>query len=210
MTVAAMTVDPARVGAVLARAFADDPMFRYVLPDPRARTQRLPTLFAGSARHAARYGGVASVEDGRGIAVWTDQAHMTIGFADAIRGGMMTLPLRLGIGAVGRLQRHEGAAETLITRVAPQPFAYLQSLGVEPASHGEGLGRRTVATALAQMRAAGHGRCVLRTENRTNVAMYEHLGFRLCGEERIAASDLTAWVFVRDTGDGSDDRHGTL
>lgn len=190
-----------RVGGVLARAFVDDPMFRYVLPDPGDRRRHLPALFAGSARHAGRHGGVATAGGGAGVAVWTDDRHMAIGLLDSIRAGMLTLPLRIGPRALARLQRHDHPATELVRRASTAPFAYLQALGVEPARRGTGLGRATVAAALDQMRAAGFARCVLRTEHAANVGLYEHLGFARTGTGHVDASGLDVWTFARPTDD---------
>ena len=38
--------DRARVAAMLARAFADDPAMSWIFPDPAERARRLPRLFA--------------------------------------------------------------------------------------------------------------------------------------------------------------------
>lgn len=197
-----MTVAELTAGRVLSAAFADDPMFVHVLPDPATREPRLQRLFAGSARHAGRHGGVEIVGEGGAVALWLHPAHMQIGPLAAARSSMLTLPLRVGPGAMGRLQRHEADALALVRRTAPGPFGYLQSLGADPRRRGSGLGRLAVEQTIDRMAAAGLPWCVLRTENERNVGLYRHLGFEDRASEVMAASGLRTWVFARPTGRG--------
>ena len=191
-------IDDRSGGRILAAAFAQDPMFRHVIPDARQRIRQLPRLFAGSLRHCARRGGVAVV-DASGVAGWVDGAHLSVGLVDAARARMLIVPVTIGPAAMGRLNRHERQTEAMIRQTCDGPFAYLWSLGVDPARQGGGLGRRTVTAALAQMRAAGYDRCVLKTEQPDNVGLYRHLGFEVAASGTVESSGLTTWIMIRST-----------
>ena len=52
----ATRADVRRVAAMLARAFQDDPLMRYAIPDDERRRRLLPRLIALNVRYGRRYG----------------------------------------------------------------------------------------------------------------------------------------------------------
>ena len=82
-------------------------------------------------------------------------------------------------------------------RHPPQPYWYLENVGVEPALQGRGIGTRLLAPVLALADAAGQP-CYLETQTERNVAWYRALGF----EVREAGVAFTAggppnWTMLR-------------
>ena len=163
---------------VLARAFGDDPLFTWALPDARRRARALPYVFAGTLRHSRRHGGVVTAADGAAVVGWMRGDHVRMTAYDVVVSGLGLTPLRLGLAATRRLQVHEAACERALDDVAPSGWAYLCVVGVEPAEQGRGLGAEVIRSTLAAM-APDHTACLLKTENPANVAVYEHLGFRV-------------------------------
>lgn len=56
--------DVPRLTRTLAEAFADDPVWTWMLPAPR-RDERLRLIFGATLRHAVQLGHVYTVDDGR-------------------------------------------------------------------------------------------------------------------------------------------------
>ncbi|MEO0605684.1 MAG: hypothetical protein AAF211_29900, partial [Myxococcota bacterium] len=129
------------IATTLARAFAEDPLFTFVLPDARRRHQNLVRIFEGSRRHCARVGGVVQRHEGRAAALWSTRETMEIGMMAGIRAGMALLPLQMGLGSARRLAMGDGEALALVEASVPGPFAYLMAIGVDPSLKGQGLGR---------------------------------------------------------------------
>jgi GNAT superfamily N-acetyltransferase len=181
----------------LALAFEHDPGFAWVLPQSERRLDRLCAVFAGSVAQGMRYGGVATTDDEHAVGVWMPDHRATIGLADAARGGMLSLPLEIGVRSIARLSAAERDGEHLVARHVPRPYAYLMALAVHPERRGRGLGAAVVAQVEADARAAGHTTLALRTEQPRNVALYEHLGFELHATAPAPTSGLAVSVFSK-------------
>ena len=71
----------------------------------------------------------------------------------------------------------------LLLRRENSAWARLYSIAVDPAARGQGLGRRLLADAERQARAAGCAglRLEVRQDNRAAVALYEAAGYRRAG-----------------------------
>jgi ribosomal protein S18 acetylase RimI-like enzyme len=181
----------------LVRAFSDDPLFTFVFPRAERRARDLRRLFAGSLRHAARVGGVATVEGGLGAAVWTPRDAMRVSIHAAWRAGMITLPFAIGPSAFRRLDRYEQELDVQTESAAVGDFAYLWMLGAHPDAQGRGLGRAAIENAFTAMRARGFHRCVLRTQQPRNISLYHHLGFDELARYTPAWTPLETIIFSR-------------
>jgi len=171
----------------------------YVFPDEAARARTLPQLFDPALRCCEYYGGVELEADGDdigGIAAWLSGERFPLKVWHLIRSGMIATPLHTGIAAVRRLQDYETACEQLIDARYDEEYAYLWSLGVAPDRHGQGLGGRLVRRCCKAM-AEDHRICVLKTENPSNVPLYEHIGFRTVYTDTVPSSGLPVWVMEK-------------
>jgi ribosomal protein S18 acetylase RimI-like enzyme len=77
------------------------------------------------------------------------------------------------------------------------PHLYLNMLGVRSVLAGQGIGRRLLDAVHAHSRAEpGSAGVALSTEDPANVALYEHVGYRVLGRERVAP-ELQTWALWR-------------
>lgn len=191
---------------VLARAFDDDPVTRWVLPDDHRRRRALRTLQAGSLRLCRRHGGVAVGHAKGGVAAaagWLPYDRSSPSLAELARTGLILGPWRLGPAATRRSQAHEDVCARRVAVVVadlgedPAVTGYLWTIGVEPARRRRGLGAAVLRQTLVQMRDRGMRLCVLKTEQEGSVAFYVADGFRLVDERLVHASGATCWVLVR-------------
>ncbi len=181
----------------LAAAFMSDPGFAWVLPDAARRRRRLDAIFAGSVVHARRHGGVVSIDSARAIGVWLPDTKAVIGPVDAARGKMLTLPMKVGVGSMRRLDRAEKEGTAFLHRHLSSPYAYLMALGVHPDRQGRGLASRVIEQVVDEARSAGYRTLALRTEKRSNVALYQHLGFHLHARHSAPSSSLDVAVMSK-------------
>ncbi len=186
-----------RAVETLAVAFVDDPGFAWILPDEDGRLRRLKAIFAGSVAHCERYGGVVSIDDDRAVGVWMPDSHAVIGFADAVRGRMLMMPLRVGVRSMRRLDRAEKEGESFLHRHLTSPYVYLMALGVHPDRQGLGLATRVIEEVADQACSVGYQTLSLRTENPSNVALYKHLGFELHARHTAPTSGLDVAVMSK-------------
>ena len=179
---------------VLSEAFFDYSVMRFVLgqrPDYAERLPQLVALFVAARalrgrcnvrrarRHTARRCG-NDVEPGGPAASPISSRLRDEGW------------LRLGAEAE---QRYEQCVATWPLIAVDRPQLHVHMIGVRGAYRGRGLARQLLETvhALCEQSPVAEG-VSLTTEDPRNVALYQHLGYRVVGEARIA-DDLYTWSF---------------
>lgn len=185
--------DDARpLALALARAFADDPVMRWLLPADAGRVRRLRQLFAAQLRH--HYLPVDEVYTTRevdGGALWSPPERWRTPRASLLRA----LPRVLWT-----LRGHTTAAERAvraIERVHPaEPHWYLAVVGVEPARQRVGIGSALLAPMVE--------RCdrdflpaYLESSREDNLAFYHRLGFEVTGRIDLPGGGPLVWPMWR-------------
>ncbi len=184
--------------AALARAFQDDPLQRYVLPDPAERVALSPGHFAPILRYGLRFGEVWTTEGAPlGAAVWLPPGEWEVTPERAAVAGLDQLPQAIGEAAAQRFFSVLGAVEPFHREISPH--WYLMVLGVAPEGQGRGLGRALVQQVLPRAEAA-RVPCYLETAQPSNVGFYQGLGFTVVTSVVEPQSNLELWTFRRDPG----------
>ncbi len=196
-----VAADAMAAGMVLARAFADDPLWCYLLPDPAKRGRALRQTFCATApwfvRQEQGYGIGQPLE---GVAVW--QAPQ--GLTPPVRRAWLALLNRHTLSILGSstfwLFRRAIPIFLQFDRMhqqySPKPHYYLSTIGVIPEAQGQGRASRLIQPILAQ---ADAGNYPVYTETMTpsNVPLYEHYGF-VCQEAfQVPQTDLRIWSLYR-------------
>ena len=159
-------------------------------------------MFAGTVRHCRRYGGVEVLDSEVGggpaaVAGWVPADALDPGALDLARSGLWLTPLWLGPQATVRLERHERPAQERLLAQRRPGDGYLWVLGAHPQAQGRGVGAAALRAALTAMAAAGHDRCLLRTDDAPNVPWYERQGFAVVEHLDDLESGLPAWILAR-------------
>jgi GNAT superfamily N-acetyltransferase len=184
--------------AALARAFQDDPLQTYILPDAEERARRSPAHFASILRYGLLFGEVfAAPGRARGAAVVLPPDGWEITPERAAAAGFDQWPITLGAVAAERFSSALSVLEPLHHRDVPRAHWYVLLLGVAPDAQGTGLGRALLQPVFDRATAAGQP-CYLETAQPKNVGFYEHLGFRVVVDMVEPTSGLRLWTFRRD------------
>ena len=187
-----------QAGAVLGRAFQDDPIQCWNFPDDVRRALTLPRVFRAFVRGAAASDGhITTTADHSAVAVWsppgTDikaSAIMRSYGLDLPRIIIATPPSRIPgvVSFFGTIARRRKAN-------VPEPHWYLAALGVDPPCQGRGLGTALVREGLD--RADSDGKIAyLETETESNVGFYQRLGFDVVEEIIIDRMELPLWLMA--------------
>ena len=184
--------DRARVVRTMTRAFAADPLIRWIFPDDDTYEDEATPFFTLMFDLRVDAGGVWCTDDVAAAACWEGPAGNPRGkdWAETTwRAGMASITTR----AAKRLDI-VGAATTPHQTTAPR--WYLALLGTHPDWQRQGLGRAVTAPALEMADRDGLD-AELVTESPENVAFYRAIGFDVVAEPELADGGPHIWVMRR-------------
>jgi ribosomal protein S18 acetylase RimI-like enzyme len=182
------------LGAALADAFDDDPVFSWLIPDDAKRAARFQAYFASIARSYLRMGKHAFVAgDGRGAALWAEPGKWRMPQSEVLR----ETP-----AAVKAFGRNLPRALRLLVQVEglhpKEPTHwYLGYLGTRCNSQGQGIGSAMLRAVLDD---ADKNRtpAYLESSNERNLTLYQRHGFRVVHEFKALGTGPTIYRMWRD------------
>ena len=171
---------PAVIGA-LARAFYDDPLFSYFLPDPISQSKGLLSFMAAGVADAAPFDSIWVARTGGKLAcaaVWLPPGTYPRGMRRDIMTNLRGIPsfVRSGrrlSGAVRLLSALDKAHHELA-----EPHYYLAILGTDPLFQRSGAGSATLRPVLERCDADGIT-AYLETQKDENIAYYARYAFEV-------------------------------
>lgn len=175
--------DIAELSRVLARAFHDDPVMMWMLPDPTARARALPMMFAAMTRHHYLPGGGAEVVSQdcaiAGSTLWDPPGRWKTSRREALL--MMPTVVR---AFRSRVQLAQTVMRTLIQNHPAQPHWYLTFIGTDPSVRGTGLGQALMRSRLERCD-DDHAPAYLEATKPDLISFYSRFGFEVTGEIRL-------------------------
>jgi GNAT superfamily N-acetyltransferase len=171
---------------ILGQAFHEDPLMRWVLPDVKARTRALPTLFAALTRYHYLPGGGVEVAEREyhigAAALWAPPGRWRETRIETLR--MMP---RICWALRDRLSTFQGVLEAT-ERIHPdEPHWYLAIIGSQPEARGKGFTQALLRARLDHCDATNTP-AYLESTNPENVPYYERFGFQVTREFRSNGS----------------------
>ena len=183
--------------AVLARAFDDDPVFRYLYPTPRRRQWSTGNFLQAIVRDGLPFGEVwAAIDDGAvvGTAGWLPEGTYPPSRRRAVRQLVAAWQALLTPHTFRDGLRYLTETEKLHPK---EPHWYLAVIGVEPARHGEGVGGKLLDAVLGRLDTTGVP-AYLEASTEKNARLYERHGFRVTHELRVAKDAPPMWLMWRE------------
>lgn len=189
--------DAAEIAAVLGRAFDDDPVWRWLLPDDASRVRRMTALFGVMLRQVhLRHGATEATGRGGGTeaaALWDPPGHWHIPLRRQAAQGVPLVRI-LGtrtpatLRALGAIEKHH----------PKEPHWYLAVLGTDPPAQGNGLGAALLRSRLDRCDAEGLP-SYLESSKEQNVPYYERFGFRVTRELTLPGKGCPpVWLMWRE------------
>ncbi|MDX6555832.1 MAG: hypothetical protein QOD86_2027 [Miltoncostaeaceae bacterium] len=164
--------DEATVARVVAAAFHDDPVGRWLVPDEERRRRLFPEFFRGHARAFIAHEETHLDAAGTGAALWLPEGREL--FADAAAERELGAEVARILGADA--ERAFRLDEILHAHVPAEPHLLLQILAVVPEAQGRGIGSALIRTVLERADREGVPAYLEATSER-NRALYERHGF---------------------------------
>lgn len=166
--------DRAAIAAVLAAAFADDPVWSWMIPESR-RERRLTALFGALAERALVAGHAYVTADRRAVALWSPPNAWKLP-ASAIVRAAPTVARSAGL-RLPRLLRRLNDIEKHHAEQPPRHW-YLEFIATHPRAQGRGLGAALLADAVARLGFPIY----LESSNPRNLPFYRRAGFEVAEE----------------------------
>jgi ribosomal protein S18 acetylase RimI-like enzyme len=182
---------------ILATAFQNDPMYRYVIPNDEKRQRNLIWLMGRVIQYSLLYGRVYMTSANEGVICWLPPGRAKLTTAGIIRTGLFTIVLRFGVSAYRRFDDNMEYTNKIHNSHAPNPHWYLWAIGVNPTHQGKGVGGKLLTPILSLSSHDGTP-CYLETHNEKNIQFYEKHGFKIVNEGKIPKHGLRVWAMLRD------------
>ena len=185
--------DVPQVAAALGRAFHDDPVISWFLPDESRRSERAARWFSVQmARFVLQHGYCYTTDDTVGAALWAPPGKWLVSMGDQLR----ILPQLIGI--FGRRLGAGFRAFNLIEKHHPRnPHYYLAVLGTEPAHQGKGIGSALMQPVLELCDREGVP-AYLESSKERNVAYYRRHAFEVTEELDLPGGGPPVWLMWRE------------
>jgi len=195
------TLPPSRTNEAVdmfARAFFENPAWRWTLPDPGRRERVLRFFYRAAIRYAFRHGElVATAGDVRGAAIVLPPERARLDGGGLSRAGLWQLPFRAGPRGFARFFAQSRAFEERQDRDAPPQHTYLWEIGVDPAHQGRGIGTSVLGAVIRRCDAIGAPIYIDTTDER-NLSLYLRHGFRVKHHASFAPGACRFWTLLRD------------
>lgn len=193
-----MTGDQIATSAqVLARAFMDDPLMKYWMPDDTHRSKALPWFMGVATKFGYKRGEVETTAGTvEGNAVWLPPGATHVPPIQMVMAGMYAAPFKLGWSNFMRFLGTVDLFEKLQQESTPEDHWYLMVLGVDPPRQGQGVGSALMQPVLARADAA-HLPCYLETQKEINVKLYRKYGFEVVVEDDMPKGGPRYWTMKR-------------
>lgn len=184
------------LSATLGRAFYDDPIMTWMLPDDRQRAKGLPRMFAIlTRREFLARGGVEVATHGSDIgaaALWEPPPgqHKQSRFEE-----LLLMPAFLWIFR-SRVKKGQELTE-LMKQVHPEePHWYLAVIGSDPTVRGAGFGQALMRSRLDRCDGE-HAPAYLEATKQETVPYYMRFGFEVTGEIKLPDGGPSMWPMWR-------------
>jgi GNAT superfamily N-acetyltransferase len=185
--------DPADV---LARAFFDDPIWIWAVPDGARRARVLPWFFRAAIRYGRLFGEVPVSPQQDAAMIVLPPGRPRLSWPRLVRVGLLQMPLRAGIAGYSRFitmwrtleARHE-------QDVGPRHW-YVWLLGVDPPRQGQGVGSALLG-GLCERADRDRVPIYLDTTFERNLVFYGRLGFEVVYAGSFPRGGPNVWTLVR-------------
>jgi GNAT superfamily N-acetyltransferase len=193
---AARRGEAALLGEVLASAFAEDPVFAWLIPPQlRDRDHRMRTFFTSMSRSYLRRGKPCYLTgDASAAALWAPPGAWAMPLSQVIleaapNGRALRLRLLRALRTQLQIERlHAGQS---------RPHWYLGYLGTRPDRHGQGLGTQMLREVLAGAD-TNSVPAYLESSNQRNLPLYQRHGFAVIGELQALGHGPSIWRMWRE------------
>jgi GNAT superfamily N-acetyltransferase len=185
-----------QLGRTLARAFLDDPVSRFIVPDVSRRYERLlrgfTDVYVGKIGAASDL--MYTTPGYEGVAMWQPPEDATSGVVESL----LLIPSLVRALRGDSIRALRSAAD-MEKHHPDEPHYTLFFIGTDPAHQGKGVGARLMRPMLERLDREGAA-SFLESSTRRNHSFYRRHGYELTGEFELPGGGPPLWTFWREPG----------
>ena len=186
-----------KAAEIISRAFHDDPLYAYIIPDESEREKYFPYLFKAYIWYCLKFGEVyASSPNLEGIALWVPSEFAYITPERSKECGDEVFFYMLGKEYLERLSV-TSHANIIHEQLIKEPHTYLLTIAVDPKFQRKGFGRKLLLPMMEYLDEINF-KCYLDTNKESNVLYYQNFGFNVLKEFEIEDTGVLNWSMLRD------------
>ena len=182
----AIPAERSQVVTTLRRAFFDDRIYRWLVPDDAQRRRSQAVFYAHFVDACWPHGGVYAAGAGAGAALWIPPGKQLI---TDDRAETFNRELRESAGDDASSARMAQLLQLLDENHPTDDCWYLAFMGVDPSAHGQGIGTRLLSVVLSQAD-RDQVPAYLEASSPENRRLYERHGFQTVRELSVADSPV--------------------
>jgi len=192
-----------RAGQVAGRAFQEDPVTLFSIPDKKDRIEKLSytfrMLYAYGVRHGVSYASSSNME---GIIIWLPPDNMYPSFWAMMRHGGLKMMFKISNFKKGAMKMMKTSMaifnyeEERHKALVPYEHWYLQNIAVEPTEQGKGYGSLLISSMTEKIDSIGLP-IFLETNTEKAASLYQRHGFKILEHTIIPETDVPLWCMIR-------------
>jgi GNAT superfamily N-acetyltransferase len=187
-----------KAAGLISRAFYDDPLYTYIIPDETDRKKYFPYIFKAYIWYCIHYGVVyASSQNLEGVALWVPSEFAYITPERSKECGDEVFFYVLGRKYLERLSI-TSYPNDVHEQLIKEPHIYLMVIAVDPKFQGMGYGKKLLFPMIEYLD-ENNLKCYLDTNKESNVGLYQKYGFKILKEFEIENTGITNWSMLRDS-----------
>jgi ribosomal protein S18 acetylase RimI-like enzyme len=181
---------------VVSRAFLNDPLYAYIIPDEEERKRYFPYIFRAYIWYCLQFGEVyASSTNLEGIALWLPSKFAYITPERSKECGDEVFFYVLGRKYLERLSV-TSHPNNVHEQLVKEPHVYLMVLAVDPEYQRKGFGRKLLLPMIEYLDTTNQ-KCYLDTNKESNISYYRNFGFKVLKEFEIENTGVINWSMLR-------------
>jgi GNAT superfamily N-acetyltransferase len=184
---------------VISRAFHDDPLYAYIIPDESDRKKYFPYIFKAFIWYCLHYGEVyATSNEIEGVSLWVPSEFAYITPERSWECGSEVFFYRLFPDGGKYLERLSitSVANKVHEKLLSEPHMYLMIIAVDPKFQRKGFGRKLLLPIMKNFD-QNKMKCYLDTNKESNLSFYKNFGFKILKEFEIEDTGVTNWSMLR-------------
>jgi hypothetical protein len=182
---------------VITRAFNEDKLYQYLVPNEKLRKTIIPLYYACVIRNGIQFGEVYTTSSKiEGLAIWFESIKFKTNIWRIIRAGGLKPLFKANKVIIKRMKFINKYTYEMHKQYAAEKYWYLTLIGVDPLYQGKGFGSKLIRPMLKYIDSFKLP-ILLETHNEVNVKIYQKYGFEILNSTIIPNTNISHWLMER-------------